>query len=720
MKATECPKELLAEINVLISEEPPLPFTQTMEQGRLLAIQRVARANNIPLQRLSSYPKNCSIEEIGQIEAFRVRQVQLPPNWWKYDNGHLLGQLKQGKESCALIYRKGRYWLFTKSSQTHKAVTEKLATQLSEQAYYFYQGLSLAPITLSKLAHFVWPTIKSEILRLGLFQLIIGLLVLFIPIATAKLFSDVIPSSDHSLLIQWTLALFFNVIIITGFSASELISEMRLRFKINRLVQSAFWDRILRLPVNFFKTYTVGDLATRTDTFDRIQSILGTSVLHGVVQSIFGLIAWPLMIYYNLLLGICSSIVIFIFAVIYFLGLRSNLAYQRQLLQIKGVINGLFIEFINGISRLRTTNSESRFFSVWAHQFLESIQADYKEQMTRVLLNIYSLTYPLFLMMLVFALSKFLGEQLKFADFIGFNAALTLFMTAILGLVSNFTKLIDARSLYERVEPLLSTEPEIEPVPYSRQKFSGAIQIQELSFKITQNRVIANKQNSEHLSSAQILDDISLTASPGEYIALVGPSGAGKSTLFRLLLGFEKPSSGRILYDKHDLTQLNKTTLRRQLGVVLQGDRLFSGTLFENICGNVPLTLKEAWEIADLVEMADEIRAMPMGMVTLVMENSKTISSGQRQRLLIARALSHRPSILLLDEATSMLDNLSLSKIHNRLGEQQITRIVITQRLNTIQKVDHIYVLEAGRIMQHGTYGELLNTPGWFQRNLGN
>jgi len=211
-----------------------------------------------------------------------------------------------------------------------------------------------------------------------------------------------------------------------------------------------------------------------------------------------------------------------------------------------------------------------------------------------------------------------------------------------------------------------------------------------------------------------VLDDVSLRAEPGEFVAIVGPSGAGKSSLLRQLLGFEEPEAGSVYYDDHDLSGLNVQAVRRQMGVVLQNGRLMSGTIFQNIAGVSQLTMDQAWEAARMAGLDRDVEMMPMGMFTFLGEGASTISGGQRQRLMIARAIASRPRILLFDEATSALDNRSQAIVSSSMDNLKATRIVIAHRLSTIISAGRIYVLVAGRIVQSGTYAELMEREGPF------
>jgi ABC-type bacteriocin/lantibiotic exporter with double-glycine peptidase domain len=272
---------------------------------------------------------------------------------------------------------------------------------------------------------------------------------------------------------------------------------------------------------------------------------------------------------------------------------------------------------------------------------------------------------------------------------------------AALGVSAAFTALVQVIPTYEQAQPILRALPEVDAAKSDPGELHGGIEIQHVSFRYQANGPLA-------------LEDISLDIRPGELVALVGPSGSGKSTLLRLLLGFESPESGAILYDGHDLAELDVRAVRRQIGTVLQNGRLLSGDIFSNIVGSLPLTLDDAWEAARMAGLEEEIRQMPMGMHTVISENGSTLSGGQRQRLLIARAIVSKPRLILFDEATSALDNRTQETVSASLQNLAATRVVIAHRLSTVVNADQIYVVSNGRIVENGTYRDLMQTRGLF------
>ena len=264
------------------------------------------------------------------------------------------------------------------------------------------------------------------------------------------------------------------------------------------------------------------------------------------------------------------------------------------------------------------------------------------------------------------------------------------------------TSVASLKPVLEMAEPILKTEPEVSAEKEAVTRISGDIELEHVSFRYDED-------------TPYILNDLSLKIQAGEYIAIVGRTGCGKSTLIRLLLGFEKPEKGRICYDGRDINHIDLRSLRRKMGVVTQDGQLFQGDIFSNIVISAPqLTLNDAWEAAETAGIADDIREMPMGMHTVIAEGQGGISGGQKQRLMIARAIAPRPQVLIFDEATSALDNKTQKRISEALDKLKCTRIVVAHRLSTIRNCDRILVLSEGRIIEDGTYEQLIERGGFF------
>ena len=265
----------------------------------------------------------------------------------------------------------------------------------------------------------------------------------------------------------------------------------------------------------------------------------------------------------------------------------------------------------------------------------------------------------------------------------------------VTGLLGAATTLIVLVPLVERVKPVLEAEPEAAERRTDPGDLTGDVELRDVHFRYRPD-------------SERVLAGVSLRIRPGDYVAIVGPSGSGKSTIYRLLFGFERPDSGAVLFDGHDLLNLDLEAVRCHLGVVLQDGQAVADSILNNVAGSLRLSADEIWEALRAAGLEDDVRAMPMGLHTMLHKGGGGLSGGQRQRLLIARAWARKPRILLLDEATSALDNHTQSVVQDSLGKLNITRIVIAHRLSTVRDVDRIYVLDQGRIVESGRYDELI------------
>ncbi|MGA7809944.1 ATP-binding cassette domain-containing protein, partial [Bradyrhizobium sp.] len=377
--------------------------------------------------------------------------------------------------------------------------------------------------------------------------------------------------------------------------------------------------------------------------------------------------------------------------------------YEAKHFNLQGKINGFVLQLIAGVGKLRVANATARALARWSRQF--SVQKRYfiASQRTDNLLAVFETSFPMLATLAIFAVASHTASNLltDLGAFLGFLAAFGQATAAAGNWASSVGESLVAVPRLTRLRPVIAAAVEIEEDRRAPGQLLGEIEFSGVTFRYIDG-------------GPKVLDDVTLRIAQGEFIAIVGPSGSGKSSLLRLLLGFERPEAGSIFYDGKALNTLDISAVRRQLGVVLQDTRLATGSLYENICGGVELTLDRAWDAARMAALEADIREMPMGMHTLVAEGVNTLSGGQRQRLLIARAIARSPRILLFDEATSALDNRTQAIIGVSLERLSITRVVIAHRLSTIRNADRILMLAGGEVVQSGSYSELMRTGGLF------
>ncbi|MEO1367117.1 MAG: ATP-binding cassette domain-containing protein, partial [Acidobacteriota bacterium] len=375
---------------------------------------------------------------------------------------------------------------------------------------------------------------------------------------------------------------------------------------------------------------------------------------------------------------------------------------QRVLLQLQGKLASLVFGMLSGIHKLRGAGAEARAFSLWANLFSEMRQKTVSVRRVANFQAAFNATFAVVTLMTLFAALYFWPEiELSVSEFLAFSAAFGQFQAASLSLIGLLSGVLGMVPLYERLRPILEAVPEVDEAKTVPGDLSGDLELNQVSFRYDVNGPL-------------ILNEVSVKARPGEFIALVGPSGSGKSTTLRLILGFEQPESGSIFFDGQDLPALDGQSVRRQMGVVLQNGRPMAGDIYQNIVGNTNLGIDEAWEAAEMAGLKEDIQNLPMGMHTLISEGGAGFSGGQVQRLMIARAVVHRPRIVLFDEATSALDNKTQEKVIESLERLKATRIVVAHRLSTIRNADRIYVLDNGRVIEEGSFDELMERGGTF------
>jgi ABC-type bacteriocin/lantibiotic exporter with double-glycine peptidase domain len=441
-----------------------------------------------------------------------------------------------------------------------------------------------------------------------------------------------------------------------------------------------------------------------SEVFQRASGAVVTSIVTGL----FSLFNLGLLYCYSWKLALCTSLLVVLLLLVTAVLLSGRLRHEVSIRRIDGILSGLLLELFGGIITLRSAGAEGRALARWARRYGERLTEAIHSRRFSNAIRQWLAVYPILTSLVVYTGAVHIDPGLmKAGSFLAFNIAFANLVASVLAGCYTAIGLLDLLPMCMRIKPILEEGPEFPAAVIEPVRLAGALALNRIAFRYPGQD-----------QGTKVLDEVSLQVRPGEFVAIVGPSGSGKSTLMRLLLGFETPDSGTVTFDGRELGTLDLREVRRQIGVVLQHSQLMPSDIYSNIVGFAPsLGLDDAWRAARLAGLEEDIRAMPMGMHTLVGEGGGNLSSGQRQRLLIARAIVHRPRILLLDEATSALDNATQSIVSDSLTNQLrgVSRVVIAHRLDGIVKADRIYVLKHGQIVQSGRYDQLLAEPGAFR-----
>jgi NHLM bacteriocin system ABC transporter ATP-binding protein len=634
----------------------------------------------------------------------RYRRVALRGHWWHDTDEPLLAFRSGTRQPVALLPGRHGYTVLDPTRSGLVPLTPDFAAALDTFGYQFYAPAPAEPLSGRALVALACARTGRDLWLVALAALAASLLGLVVPVATGRMFSDVIPNANPTDAFTLLGALAAMAIGTTLFEATRALALVKAEGRTSATLQALLVDRLLSLPVPFYRGYSVGDLAQRASAVGRLRTLLSGAATTSLLSGMFSLVYLGLLLYYDVTLALVAvGLLVTVVAGTAACSVAA-VRFGRRQQDVAGRIDGLVFQMVSGIAKLRVAAAEGRAFAVWCARFREQKELMLAAGRYRNAVSVINDVLPIVsLAVLVTAVHHRManGHDLHTGTFIAFNTAFGAFLASGVALSNTMIGLLEAVPILERAAPILTTPPEVNAARPDPGELSGRIEASHVSFRYGAD-------------GPPILEDVSLSVEPGEFVALVGPSGSGKSTLLRLLLGFDSPSTGTVYYDGHDLASVDVSAVRGQIGVVLQSSRLMAGDVFTNIVGSAPLTMDEAWAAAEMAGVADDIRAMPMGMHTLVSDGASTLSGGQRQRLLIARALVRRPRLVFFDEATSALDNRSQEIVSRSLERTNATRLVIAHRLSTIRHADRILVIERGHVVQAGSFDALARQPGLF------
>ena len=681
------------------AEEAPVQGSNTyrvIAQGCKAAGIEVASEARI----LSCCGAKMAVPDVARISNFTCREVVLEQKWYRQECGVLLGTLDDAL--VALYRKKGKSYVLY-DGEKEVPITAEIAEKISPKAHSIGRALPRTRLTGKDLLRFCKKSIpKRSIVALALLGLAGTLIGILLPTLNQKIYDEYIALGDFGMVIQLCVLIGSFMLGNVFFSMVKKLTEYGVSCHVNYDLQNAVYWRIFQLPESFFRSYDSGDLAQRlgqagSSAAQVVSQITGAGF--GMVFSLFYL--WR-MIKYSGKLTVWALIMSLVFALLsYFLETRS-LRYETLQADTSGKAVAKLYQYLGGVDKIRMAGAEERAILEYLIPFTQEQKYEIQgKRITAVSEVLSDVSTYLFSMILYFVIIK-KNQDISVGNFMAFNSAFGTFSSALMQLISGCMTIFRLKPIYTRLKPIFDTQPEDDEQKQIVQSLSGSIELEHVSFGYS-------------LEAGNVLNDISLQIHPGEYVAIVGPSGCGKSTLLKLLLGFETPTQGKIRYDGKSLSGLDAHSLRRNLGVVLQDGKLIAGSIYDNITITCPNpTMKAVNEVIEAVGLKADIDQMPMGVQTVLSESGNTISGGQQQRILIARAIMNKPQVLFFDEATSALDNLTQAKVCQSLDDMHVTRVVIAHRLSTIQNCDRILVFNNGQIQEEGNFESLMAQKGLF------
>ena len=630
------------------------------------------------------------------------RNIELDEGWYKDSYGPVLAYFKEDETPVALLPKKiVGYYYIDRSTGKKITVNAKNAALFAREAYCFYKPLPQRKIGIPDLLVYMKDCLSvSDIVIVVLATLAATVIGMLIPRVTKALTGQVLQSGELSALLGVTVCLVCVALASNLITAVNGLLTQRLKTKTSVSVEAALLMRILTLPAPFFRKYSAGELNQRSQSINMLCTAIMTLTFSTGLSSLFSLLYVTQIFSFAPGLVIPSLLVILVTIVFTVISSLMQVRITKLHMEHQAKQSGMAYSMITGVQKLKLSGAEKRIFSKWLTVYAEGAELQYNPPMFLKINSVINLAITLGSTVLLYWLAAQSG--IDASSYLAFNAAYGSFMGAFMALANIALQSANIKPVLEMAEPFLNAEPEAADNKEMVTKISGAIELNNVYFRYNEN-------------TPYIVDNMSLKINAGEYIAIVGRTGCGKSTLMRLLLGFEKPERGAIYYDNKDMKSLDMCSLRRKIGAVTQNGGLFQGDIYSNIVISAPeLTLNDAWEAAEIAGIADDIRAMPMGMQTMVSEGQGGISGGQKQRLMIARAVAPKPKLLMFDEATSALDNKTQKQVSEALDRMGCTRIVIAHRLSTIKNCDRILVLDKGKIIEDGSYDELIAKGGYF------
>lgn len=672
------------------------------------AVQFVCGQERIPLidyDKISTERK-ITVQDIAEASGFPCREIVLEENWYMHDYGSFIATRVEDGSPVGLVPSRSGYKIYSPVDNSVKKVTAEVAEEISIKAISISKPFPVKHMDWKCLRNFAFETFRwNEIITIALLALAGTLISALIPTLNQKIYDDFIPLGSYALLLQMCSLIGSFMIANIFLSITQNLYLFRISSRIGIVFQNATYDRLFNLPEAFFCRYDSADLAARASSAGTIVFQFCSITLSMILALAFSPVYLFRMFKYSSKLAWVAIAMVVTYAVLVYFLTNKAVKLEGVIEEKESKANSIFYQLICGIEKIRMAGAENHTIKKFLEPFMAARKIDWKKDRYGFLQEtLAGIITTVFSMVFYYLLIK-KKWNLTAGNFIGFNSAFGMLSSVVLSTIKSITQMNMLRPQYDRFKPIVREKPERgEETKRPSEGFDGSIELRDVTFTYDK-------------ASAPTIKNLTLRIDKGSYIGIVGPSGCGKSTFLKLLLGFEQPERGTIKYGSDDMQELDKQALRKEFGVVLQNGELIAGNIYENITITNPYaTAEEVMDVVRQVGLEEDIKGMPMGLLTMLDEGAGTISGGQKQRILIARALISRPKILFLDEATSALDNVTQATVTETIRNLTgCTRIVIAHRLSTIRQCDNILVFNDGSIVQEGKHEMLMKQEGMYR-----
>lgn len=648
-------------------------------------------------EALSWVDQRISAALVGTGAQYRL--AELSGNWYEDAAGVLIAFLDDCTPVTLVPVAHG-YSFKDPETGRRRRVHKDDAARFARCAFCFYRPLPSRPLSLRDIIVYLLQgfELRDVLLVLGCLVLSTALGML-LPLANAMLFGPVLSAGNMAILPNAAVMLVSIGIAQAVINAAKNLALAGVGNKLALHVQAAAMMRMLSLPASFFRNRSAGELSSLLEGFPAVARNIQQVVLGAALSSVFSLVYLVQVFAMTPALGLPASAVVVANVTVTVIVSLAQAKVNRRRIALRADLDGWQSALLGSMRTVRANGAEKRAFATWAPRYARVARLEYNGPLLARVANTLQLGVSLFGTVAIYGAAVTAG--VSSAEYMAFSSAFGMVLGSFMALASATGTAAQIRPQLDVLAPILNANPEVAADRPAVDNISGRIDLDHVTFGYS--------------SGKPVVRDLTLHVEPGDYVAIVGASGCGKSTIMRLMLGFETPQHGAVCFDGHDLRDIDCQILRRNIGVVLQDTQLFQGDILSNITISAPwLGEEDAWKAAEGAGIADDIRTLPMGMSTVVAAGGIGFSGGQKQRLAIARALVSQPTILMFDEATSALDNKTQQVVSDTLDSLDCTRIIIAHRISTIRNCKRICMLEEGRIVEEGTYDELIKRRGAF------